>query len=219
MKSLTNIILVLLMFAATITTRAQSGTTGDLLWSFAGGTLTISGEGTMPNYNSANMPWYSLRTDITDVVIEDGVTGIGNYAFYGHSVLTSAVIPASVISFGTYVFQGCSALQDAYLQWNDLSSVTVSSNVFQGLTLSGITLHVPTGVSDKYRQHAFWYQFNIPAEPSELPCPAPSYQGTVGSLLWALCDGTLTVSGAVIPDYTTASRPPWYEHRGSITKY
>ena len=66
----------------------ESGTIGDsnVSWSLNGeGTLTISGTGAMPAANSASdWPWYklSLEGDIDAVIIEDGVTSIGNYAFY-----------------------------------------------------------------------------------------------------------------------------------------
>ncbi len=43
--------------------------------------LTIYGDGDMADWDSGNAPWYSYRSTITMVVIEDGVTSIGNYAF------------------------------------------------------------------------------------------------------------------------------------------
>lgn len=69
-----------------------SGTCGDqgdnLTWTLDSvGTLTISGSGDMQNYesygNSSNLwaPWQPYRDEIQCVVIEDGVTSIGSYAF------------------------------------------------------------------------------------------------------------------------------------------
>ena len=51
-----------------------------LTWKFENGVLTISGEGDMYNYS---FPWDALKDEITSVVIENGVTSIGNYAFGG----------------------------------------------------------------------------------------------------------------------------------------
>ncbi|MDR2138716.1 MAG: leucine-rich repeat domain-containing protein [Tannerella sp.] len=75
---------------------AQSGTTGSLTWSFSGGTLTVSGTGPMPDYDykSGASPWYAHRENITSVSIENGVTGIGDYAFGSCYNLPSVTIPA-----------------------------------------------------------------------------------------------------------------------------
>jgi hypothetical protein len=73
------------------------------------GTLTISGTGNMPDYDiySNKAPWYSDRDKIKNVVIEDGVTSIGNNAFRNCVKLTSVEIPSSVTSIGDDAFSGC----------------------------------------------------------------------------------------------------------------
>ena len=60
---------------------AQGGTTGSLTWSLSGGTLTISGSGAMPDFIRQESPWYDYGNHITAVIIEAGVTRIGNFAF------------------------------------------------------------------------------------------------------------------------------------------
>ena len=47
---------------------------------------------------------------ITDLIIPDGVTSIGDYAFEGCSGLTSVTIPDSVTSIGNEAFRSCSSL-------------------------------------------------------------------------------------------------------------
>ena len=50
------------------------------------------------------------NTEITDLVIPNSVTSIGDWAFYGCSGLTSVEIPNSVTSIGSSAFYGCSGL-------------------------------------------------------------------------------------------------------------
>ncbi len=78
------------------------GTCGEnLTWKFdeSTGTLTISGEGEM-----MEKTWGDFKEKITRVVIEDGVTSIGEDAFYGCSGLTTITIPDSVTNIGPGAF-------------------------------------------------------------------------------------------------------------------
>lgn len=96
-----------------------SGSCGDnLTWEFADGTLTISGTGGMYNYVywdsewgfEKQAPWYDdYGSLINRIVIQKGVTSIGNYAFFhcGHITLSSITLPDSVTSIGDYVFEQC----------------------------------------------------------------------------------------------------------------
>ena len=49
---------------------------------------------------------------LTEAIIPDGVTSIGDYAFYNCSSLTSITIPDSVTSIGTYAFFKCKSLTE-----------------------------------------------------------------------------------------------------------
>lgn len=83
----------------------------NLTWSFSGGTLTISGSGPMDDYReSSSAPWSGLRGEILRLVLPDGLTNIGQMAFYGCSRLTAADIPDGVTSIGDYAFTGCKRL-------------------------------------------------------------------------------------------------------------
>lgn len=86
-------------------------------------TLTISGSGSMANYKDGSYsPWYSYRSEIIKAIIEDGVTNIGDYAFYNCSYLTSISIPNSATRIGNYTFSGCSSLTSATIS-NKVSSI------------------------------------------------------------------------------------------------
>ena len=87
----------------------------DLYWKYEGHTLTISGTGNMyAYYNDYDMPWLLFR-DTTDVVIlERGITGIGNNAFNGFVRLGKIDLPSTLTSIGANVLAGCRRLYDIY---------------------------------------------------------------------------------------------------------
>ena len=90
-----------------------SGTCGEkVTWTFdeSTGTLTISGTGEMDENLYWNCPWEDFRDNIETIIINDGVTIIGDYAFYDCNSLTSVTIPDSVTSIGDNAFYNCSSL-------------------------------------------------------------------------------------------------------------
>ena len=80
------------------------------------GTLTISGTGAMSDYSIAEAPWNNYRSSIQEIVISDGVTSIGDYAFYYCSA-DSVSIPESVTSIGSYAFTWCENLNNVEKEW------------------------------------------------------------------------------------------------------
>lgn len=100
----------------------KTGSCGDnVTWTFYKDldTLYISGTGDMEDYNPRSMgnptqpPWFSdgnICRNLKMVVIENGVTNIGDYAFYCCHSLTSVTIPDSVEKIGAGVFYGCERL-------------------------------------------------------------------------------------------------------------
>lgn len=102
------------------------------------GVLTISGTGAMNNFtyksDISDCPWHGVRYALKKIVVEDGVTSIGSYAFsfdlsvtdvtlpsslktigndafWGCYGLTSVVIPEGVTTIGAYAFEQCSAIK------------------------------------------------------------------------------------------------------------
>lgn len=109
------------------------------------GELTISGTGAMYDYaykDYDEVPWYSEKSYIHEVVIKEGVTTIGNYAFYNISYLSSVTIPNSVTSIGKSAFSICTSLsfvsipnsvtsigESAFYACTSLSSITIGNSV------------------------------------------------------------------------------------------
>lgn len=75
---------------------------GTMHWSIStDGVLTISGEGDMPDYTSStDSPWYDYSGYILSIVVEDGVTKIGDSSFCHLDKMVSISLPNSVTAFG-----------------------------------------------------------------------------------------------------------------------
>lgn len=105
-------------------------------------TLTIRGEGAMYDYSSSTVPWNAQKSKITSVVIENGVTSIGNNAFEDCSALKKLDIPQSVTEIGSKAFRGCSALTSLALP----ETVNrIGNTAFQGCS-NLETINIPSGV-------------------------------------------------------------------------
>lgn len=106
----------------------KSGSCGEnLTWELTtDGVLTISGTGKMtdysfeydPEHDHTQAPWFGSHSLVKSVIIESGVTSIGEWAFY-RCDMTDIVIPATVQSIGEHAFDSCEYL----------SSVTIPSGV------------------------------------------------------------------------------------------
>lgn len=111
-KQLLLLLMILLPLVAMADISGSCGPNVTYTYVSSTNTLTIQGSGVMNDYkNSSDVPWYSYRSNIKTVVIENGVTSIGNSAFYGCSSLTSVNIPNGVTSIGDKAFTGCSKLK------------------------------------------------------------------------------------------------------------
>lgn len=98
------------------TTQLASGTSLQTTWRlYTNGTLRISGTGEPQWYNKTGYtsnPLYQYRTQIKEVIIEEGVTGIPSYYFYkDYDAIESITLADSVISLGAYSLYSCGALK------------------------------------------------------------------------------------------------------------
>lgn len=129
-----------------------------LKWNVTDNVLTVL-SGTMPNYTSTNpAPWNECASDITKIVIADGITSVGDYAFYRFTNVTEVELADSAKAIGKYAFSNCSALETvdlskvtaigdyAFRYCSALESVEVSKNttygnsVFANSGVEGVTI-------------------------------------------------------------------------------
>lgn len=123
------------------------GKCGDnLQWSLSSdGVLTIDGTGKMFDYNSVPpyniSPWYH-NTNITTLIVKEGVTSIGDYAFLGCYKISNISFPNSLTSIGYSAFDPCSGLTEITLPENliYLEGYSLTSGNFSSISIPiGIT--------------------------------------------------------------------------------
>jgi len=130
----------------------SSGTCGDnVSWTIdSEGLLTISGIGDTKNYSAFyNGPFYNNKK-ITDVIVESGVTSLGNYILSSITNLKSVVLPEGLTSIGNGAFSYNSLLEEVTLPQ---SLVKISQSAFfRCKALS--TILIPNSVTE-IGQNAF----------------------------------------------------------------
>lgn len=125
-----------------------SGTAGaNIVWNlYNNGHLELLGFGSMSNYKDGSYrydhsPWYSYKNDINIITIQEGITSIGNAAFYNCNI-ESIIIPDSVLTIGVNAFKYCNHLKeidfgngvtrigsDAFYECTALTSVVIPDSV------------------------------------------------------------------------------------------
>ena len=123
-----------------------------ILWEIRGQTLTVSGEGDIPN----NPSWARSISDIDSVVIEDNITSLGNRAF-AMAKFSSIVLGKDVTQLKTYALFNCNNLTLVEVK----SSVPpkVGSFVFMSTPTGKAKLIVPAGSKAVYEKDKDWKKF------------------------------------------------------------
>ena len=225
-KRLLSFVLAALMIASLLPATAlaadivDSGTCGaegdgsNLTWTLdSEGVLTISGSGDMHGYDHLGAPWYGIRSPVKSAVIADGVTSIGDSAFFDCTSLTSVTIPDSVTSIGEYAFYNCTSLTSVtipnsvtsigeYTFYNctSLTSVAIPDSVtsigeyaFSHCTsLTSVT--IPDSVTSIGR-YAFYYCTSLTS------VTIPDSVTSIGDGAFSYCESLTSVT---IPDSVTS---------------
>ena len=137
-------LITVIPFSASAATVVASGECGEnLTWTLdSEGLLTISGTGNMYDYSATDreQPWAEYSSDITKVIINDGITGIGTGAFFFLGNATEISVPDSVKSIGPGAFnstaisavnipQGITRIEDETFYGTRLKEVTIPDSV------------------------------------------------------------------------------------------
>lgn len=93
---------------------ASGGQCGDnLTWSLSDGVLIISGTGDMRDFELTygyDCPWRDSKKEISRIIIDKGVTSVGDGAFEDCVNLENVNLPSGLVSIGDSAFCGCAAL-------------------------------------------------------------------------------------------------------------
>ena len=158
----------------------------DLKWELDrdSGTLTISGNGDMADGNEEDSVWggYPLRR----VVISNGVTSIGSYAFARCASLESMEIPDSVISIGKCAFYGCASLLSV--------NIPHSVRTIRGYAFFGCTHLAHLYISGSVRSIGEYAFFGCR---SLISVKIPDSVESVGERAFGQC---LSLSSVTVPD-------------------
>lgn len=169
------------------------------------GTLTISGTGQMDDYSFVEdiyPPWHAMRDSVKRITIEDGVSSIGDAAFFECSNVTQITIAESVTEIGKSAFHTCSGLTELTIP----DSVTeIGKEAFDYCTqLRAVTL--PTGltkISESMFRNSGLTDITIPANVTVIEQSA-----------FYNCDGLTAVT---IPEGVTDIDPNAFYHCSALT--
>ena len=162
-------------------------------WSYANHTLTLSGNGFTGDFPSmAIVPWDHLRSQITTVVVEEGIQDVGAYTFQDCLNLKTVYLPSTVVKIGDYAFINCPKLADVY--WN---------------------------IGEQGMRDVTWTPSRNPSLAEAAKNFAFIAEGQAGpSLTWKLSnDGVLSFFGSgAMYNWTSSEPAPWYPYRSRITQ-
>ena len=137
----------------------DGGPCGDnATWSYDEGVLTISGTGAMYDYADTdfedydNIPgWTAYREEISTVIIERGITSVGNFSFVAMPDLDDLTLPEGLMTIGHGAFAGCTGLENVYIPEG---TMTIGSEAFArcySLTRIGIPDSVNAIYADAFK--------------------------------------------------------------------
>ena len=143
---------------------ATSGSCGEnTAWNYdpSTKTLTVSGTGAIFDYThgSANTaPWADFAMEMETLVVENGITAIGDAAFSQCLGLRKTYLPASIRKIGEYAFHGGQGLYEIDQTVRQWSTVEIEANnpYFPYYDVTTFVKEAPIVESGRAGDHVFW---------------------------------------------------------------
>ncbi len=128
-------------------TNPNGAVSDTVMWEFDSATYTliIRGNGAIPDSSNRtnSHPWSGkTNSTIERIVVEDGITSVGKYAFANMRLVKEIVLPSSVESMSTYVFNKCSALRTLTLPPMEV----ITADILSGSSVENLI--IPEGVKE-----------------------------------------------------------------------
>jgi len=251
-KWLKSSFILLLVLLAVPFVWAQAADLSGNGWSYTGTVLTITANISDYNLASSRSDWFigtpfekaGIDKEVTEIVIREGVTSIGDLAFYGMGNLTKVTFPSTLTNIGSDTFMNCRKLTEITIP----ASVTHMGNgAFRGcsglkkITFKGLPPILGTwsgyydGVVDAfafsgcspdiyYQPNAAWaegviYSYSRNCFPTWHMVYEASGDCGANAKWYLLADGTLSIRGSgAMDDYSSYSSTPWYRYMNQIKK-
>ena len=99
---------------------------------------------------------YINGEELNSLIVPDGITSIGKYAFLNCSSLNDITIPNSITSIGDGAFQGCDQLLSVT---SEIEAPFNCNILFSENTYRNGTLYVPAGTKELYTRFDSWRNF------------------------------------------------------------
>jgi len=138
----------------------------DVSWRIENNTLYISGKGIVPSTMfGAKSAWNSHRSLFNSVVIEDGITDVGQSLFVGYQNITSLTIAGSVKDISINAFNSCKKL--SVVEVKGATPPDINLSMFYKVKLKSAKLIVPAGTKAIYEADLLWNQFGTIEESNQ----------------------------------------------------
>ena len=235
MKKISFVILVAMLLSVLIVPASAvetNGTCGEnITWTIEDGVLTISGTGSMPDYDSDFLPWGESKEAITKIVLSEGITSVGDYAFCGLTAVTEIVFSPNITTICEWAFANCDSLicitipkTVTYIQYGAFANCDSLKEIwFPGdrPAFGYEFLRDVTACAYYSPTNATW---NIESARPEsggtikwIAAEAKDHGTIGGNLSWKIEGNTLTISGIGEMNIPYKSMSPWWPSRETIT--